>query len=99
MHELVHSVLNSDEKLSLRQLIDALRTSGKQYFLRNEILQTFADYCHQFQKPAYFYHSSSLGKLLHHTHEIILEEENIWFVVRPWIASQQVWRVASNLSH
>ena len=100
MSELVQSVLNSDseEKAFLRQLIDALSASGKQYFLRNEILQVFAEYCDQSQKPAYFYHSSSLGKLIHQTDEIILEAESVWFVVRPWIASQQVWRLAADLS-
>ena len=93
MNELIQSVLGSDseEKASLRQLLDALGVSGKQYFLRNEILRAFAEYCDQSQKPAYFYHSSSLGKLLHQTDEIILEAGGSWFVVRPWIASQQVW--------
>jgi sucrose synthase len=98
MHELFQAVLNSDEKTALRQLVFALNVSGKGYFLRNEILSAFADYCEQSQKPAYFYHSSSLGKLIHYTHEIIIEEENTWFVVRPRIASQEIWRLEANMS-
>lgn len=98
MHELVQTVLNGEEKLALRQLIEALGASGNRYFLRNEILLEFADYCHRSQKPAYFYRASSLGKLVHHTHEIILEEDSIWFVVRPWIASLQIWRWDANLA-
>lgn len=98
MHELVRSVLNSDERVDLRQLLDALSASGKQYFLRNEILQAFAEYCHQYEKPTYFYHSSSLGQLLHYTHEIILEEEGIWFIIRPRIANQQFWRLTADLT-
>ncbi|MFN6569065.1 sucrose synthase [Dendronalium sp. ChiSLP03b] len=94
MYELFQAVLDSDEKTALRQLLSTLKSvSGKRYFLRNEILHTFADYCQQSQKPAYFYHSSSIGKLIHYTHEMILEEESTWFVVRQKIASQEVWRL------
>ncbi|MEH2066818.1 MAG: sucrose synthase [Nostoc sp.] len=98
MYELFEGVLNSDEKTVLRELIDVLNLSGKRYFLRNEILQTFADCCQQFQKPAYFYHSSSIGKLIDYTHEIILEEECSWFIVRPRIASQEVWQLRADSS-
>ncbi|WGV26096.1 sucrose synthase [Halotia branconii] len=93
MHELVQAVFGSDEKTALHQLIDALRVLDKFYFLRNEILHVFADYCQQYQKPAYFYYSSAIGKLINYTHEIILEAESTWFVVRPRIGSQQVWRL------
>lgn len=95
MYELIQTVLSSDEKTILRQLISKLSASGKRYFLRNEILHAFADYCHQFQKPAYFFHSSSLGTLIHYTHEIILEGDDIWLLVRPRIGSQEVWRLLS----
>ncbi len=56
MYELVQAVFNGDEKTALHQLIYTLSASGKRYLLRNEILQAFADYCHESQKPAYFYH-------------------------------------------
>ncbi|BBD66260.1 sucrose synthase [Nostoc commune NIES-4072] len=98
MYELVQAVFNGDEKTALHQLIYTLSASGKHYFLRNEILQAFADYCDQSQKPAYFYHSSSVGKLIQYTHEIILEEESTWFVVRPRIASQEVWKLTADLN-
>ncbi|MBD2469313.1 sucrose synthase [Nostoc sp. FACHB-145] len=98
MNELLHAVLNSDEKADLQQLIFLLTASGKNYFLRNQILQVFADYCHNSQKPAYFYYSSSLGRLIDYTHEIILAEENTWFVLRPKIASQELWRLNADLS-
>ncbi len=96
MDKLVQSVLHSDEKADLGQLLSELSASGKKYFLENEILLAFIDYCQKSEKPAYFYHSSSLGRLIHQTHEIILEE-GYWFVVRPWIASQEVWRFATSL--
>ncbi|MHC5766884.1 MAG: sucrose synthase [Nostoc sp.] len=98
MYELVQALSNGDEKTALHQLIYALSASGKHYFLRNEILQAFADYCHQSQKPAYFYYSSSVGKLIQYTHEIILEEENTWFVIRPKIANQEVWQLTADFS-
>ncbi|BAZ16928.1 sucrose synthase [Calothrix sp. NIES-4071] len=99
MHDLVHNVLNSDEKTALRQFVSALSASGKQYLLRNEILQVFADYCQRSHKPAYFFHSSSLGTLISLTHEIILEEESTWFMLRPWIANQEVWRLGADMTH
>ncbi len=98
MHELVQAVINSEEKTVLQRLILALSSTGKRYFLRNEILQAFAEYCHKSQKPVYFYHSSTVGKLIHYTHEIILEEESSWFVFRPKIASQQFWRLTADLT-
>ncbi|MCX7596905.1 MAG: sucrose synthase, partial [Fischerella sp.] len=99
MYELIQAVLNSDEKTALRHLVSELSASGKRYFLRNEILQAFAKYCHHSQKPAYFFHSSSLGKFIHYTHEILLEDDNTWFLLRPRIASQEVWRLPANMSN
>ncbi|QLE58797.1 sucrose synthase [Nostoc sp. TCL26-01] len=99
MYELLQAILaNSEEKDALQQLIFALDGSGKRYFLRNEILQAFSQYCHQSQKPTYFYYSSSIGKLIQYTHEMILAEGSTWLVVRPKIASQEVWRLTSELS-
>jgi sucrose synthase len=98
MHELVQSILNGDEKTALRELLLILSGSEKKYFLRNEIVQAFAQYCDQTQKPPYFYHSSSVGKLINYTHEIILEDENSWFLVRPRIASQEAWRLTADMT-
>lgn len=98
MHDLLQAVLNSDEETSLRQLVSELSASGKRYFLRNEILQVFEDYCQTFQKPAYYYHSSSLGELIHYTHEILLDEDTIWLVMRSKVASQEVCRLPADLS-
>ena len=81
MHKLIQAVLNSDEKTVLRKLIDALSSSGKRYFLRNEILQVFADcHCDQ-QQVGNSYHGSSLSQLIHYTHEIILDNESIWLLI------------------
>jgi sucrose synthase len=93
MYKLIQAILNSDEKQALLQLIETLRGSNNHYFLRNDILQKFAD-CSDGQA----YHSSSLSQLIHYTHEMILAEDSIWLVLRPWIASQQVWRLPSDLA-
>ena len=97
MYKLIQAVLNSDDKKVLKQLVDTLSASGKRYFLRNEISQVFADYCNHRSQPSQAYHSSSLSQLIHYTHELILEEDSLWLVLRPWIASQQVWRLTSDL--
>jgi sucrose synthase len=95
---LIQSVLDSHEKIELQQFVKILSASQKRYLLRNEILHEFTEYCVQSQKPAYFYHSSLLGELIHYTHEILLEEEGIWFVVRARLASQEVWQLAPDCS-
>src|SRR4028119_726457 len=98
MNELIQAILRSDEKTDLRQLLSELRAKEKRYLLRNEILQAFGDCCYQSQKQAYFYHASSLGKLIHYTHEILLEAESTWFLVRSKVASHEVWRLGADLS-
>ena len=100
MCELLRAVLDGDEKADLRQLLDQLRANHRErYFLKNQILQAFEDYCNNYQKPAYFSRTSALGELIHYTHEIILEKESVWFIVRPKIASQDICRLAVDLSH
>jgi sucrose synthase len=93
MYKLIQAILDSDEKQALHQLVDTLRASKNHYFLRNDILQAFTD-----GSNGQAYHSSSLSQLMHYTHEMILAEDSIWLVVRPWIASQQVWRLPPDLA-
>lgn len=98
MSELLKAVLNSDEKIDLQAFLSQLRAESEQYLLRNQILQVFADYCIRHEKPAYFFHSSVLGELLHYTHEIILDRESTWAILRPRIGSQSVLRLSGDLS-
>jgi sucrose synthase len=93
MYKLIQAILDSDEKQALHQLVNTLRASKNHYFLRNDILQAFTD-----GSNGQAYHSSSLSQLMHYTHEMILAEDSIWLVVRPWIASQQVWRLPPDLA-
>lgn len=99
MYELVQAILNSSEKTDLHHLLSNLSSTEKSYFLRNEILQAFGEYCYQARKPSHFYHSSTLGKLIEYTHEIIVEAENFWFLVRSRIASQEILRLTKDLSN
>lgn len=98
MDKIIQVIITSEEKPLLRQMLDHLATTGKRYFLRNEILQAFAD-CSKFL-PAlgHAYHSSALSQLVLYTHEIIVEDDSVWLVVRPWIGNQQVWRLSDNLT-
>lgn len=98
MSDMLQIVLESDEKADLRHLIGKLRHKQERYFLRNQILYEFAEYCTDENKPAYFYKSSALGELLHYSHEIILEEESIWLILRSKVASQEIFRIAADLS-
>ena len=97
MYELLQAILTSSEKPALQELVHDWHAYGKQYLLRSEILQTLADYCQQHQKPAYFFHASALGELLHRTHEVLLDNEHTWFLIRTQIASQEVYRLSADL--
>jgi sucrose synthase len=99
MKTLIGAVLESDEKADFQRFIDQqLASTDRRYLLRNEILQAFANYCHEQQKPVYFFRSSALGELIHAIHEILLEEDTIWLVIRTRIASQESWRLSADLS-
>lgn len=91
MLSLIQDVLDSDEKSDLKQFASQLRNSENRYLLRNDILAAFSEYCIQHKKPEYFYQSSHLGQLVYYTQEIILENELLYLIIRPKIASQEVF--------
>jgi len=99
METLIRAVLESDEKMDFQQFIARqLSTTERRYLLRNEILHAFANYCQEQEKSVYFFRSSALGELIHAIHEMLLEEDNIWLVIRTRIASQESWRLSADLS-
>jgi sucrose synthase len=98
MIHLIQDVLDSDERSDLRQFASQLRTSDKRYLLRNDILAAFSEYCTNHKKPEHFYQYSHLGQLVYYTQEIILENESLCLIIRPKIASQEVYRVLEDLT-
>ncbi|WP_026735667.1 sucrose synthase [Fischerella sp. PCC 9605] len=98
MTDLIQDVLNSDEKKNLRQFATLLRQSEKKYLLRNEILNTFHDYCKQQENYEHLYHNSYLSKLVYFTQEIILDSESLCLVIRPQIATQQAYRLLDDFT-
>ena len=106
METLIRAVLENNEKTDFHQFIHQLAPpvcagvpeTNRRYLLRNEILQAFAIYCHEQEKPLYFFRSSALGELIHAIHEMLLEEDAIWLVIRTRIASQESWRLSADLS-
>ncbi|HEY9801884.1 MAG TPA: sucrose synthase [Leptolyngbyaceae cyanobacterium] len=98
MSELIQAVLDSEEKNDLRAFISELRQQDKNYLLRNDILNVYSEYCSKSQKPETFYKFSNLGKLIYYTQEIIQEDSNFCFIIRPKIASQEVYRITSELA-
>lgn len=98
MSELIQAVLNSDERTNLRQFTSLLRTSEKQYLLRNEIQQMFESYCRDYEKSLQFYTSSKLSKLVYFIQEIILEDESLCLIIRPSIARQEAYRLLEDLA-
>lgn len=98
MSELIQAVLNSEEKTNLRQFASQLRASDKRYLLRNEILTAFDTYCKNFEKSEHFYSSSRLSKLIYYVQEVIFDNENLCLVIRPRIASQEVYRLLEDMT-
>ncbi|MER3476942.1 MAG: sucrose synthase [Leptolyngbya sp. ERB_1_2] len=99
MDQLIATVLqNSEEKFVLQQLVDRLSRSNQRYFLKNEILQAFAEYCHEANKPPHFLHSSHIANLIQYSHELLIEDDRIWLVLRPWIGNQQIWALDPTLT-
>lgn len=92
MNQLIATVLQyPEEKFVLQQMIDRFRRSNQRYVLKNEIFQAFAEYCEETHKPAHFLHSSHIAHLIQYSHELLLEDDRIWLVLRPWIGSQETW--------
>jgi sucrose synthase len=98
MINLIQDVIDSDERSDLRQFARQLRNSEPRYLLRNDIITAFSEYCTSHNKPEYFYQSSHLGQLVYYTQEIIKEDETLYLIIRPKIASQEVFRVLEDLT-
>lgn len=98
MSDLIQAVLESDERTNLRQFASLLRSSEKQYLLRNEIVTAFEDYCRNYEKSQQFYTSSRLGKLVFYTQEIIFDNESLCMIIRPRIACQEAYRLLEDLT-
>ncbi|BAY24285.1 sucrose synthase [Calothrix sp. NIES-2100] len=97
MSELIQTVLNSEEKNDLRSLMSELRQQEKKYLLRNDIINLYSEYCSKYEKSEEFCNSSHLAKLIYYTQEIIQEDSNLCFIIRPKIASQEVYRLTEDL--
>lgn len=97
MSELMQAILDSEEKNDLRAFISELRQQDKNYLLRNDILNVYSEYCSKCQKSETSYKFSNLGKLIYYTQEIIQEDSNFCFIIRPNIAAQEVYRLTADL--
>lgn len=93
MSDLIQAVLDSDERIDLRQFASELHHGENRYLLRNDILSAFEAYCTNHQKPEQFFRSSLLGRLIYYVQEIILDIESFCVIIRPRIASQEVFRI------
>jgi sucrose synthase len=98
MSQLIQTVLDSENKSDLRSFISELRQQEKKYFLRNDIINVYSEYCSKHDKSEKFCNSSHLAKLIYYTQEIIQEESSLCFIIRPQIASQEVYRLTEDLS-
>lgn len=95
MSQLIQAVLNSDEKTDLRQFASEVHNQTERYLLRNDIQQVFSTFCDKYDKTPAFQLSSRLQKLIYYTQEILVEDENLYLIIRPKIASEEAYRFDS----
>lgn len=93
MSQFIQSVLNSDEKTDLRQFASEVHNQSERYLLRNDILSVFDTFCEKYGKTPAFQLSSRLQKLIYYTQEILVEDENLYLIIRPKIASEEAYRL------
>jgi sucrose synthase len=93
MSQLIQAVLNSDEKTDLRQFASEIYNQPQRYLLRNDILSVFDAFCKKYEKLPEFQLSSCLQKLIYYTQELLLEDDNLYFIIRPKIASEEAYRL------
>ncbi|NJM19003.1 MAG: sucrose synthase [Richelia sp. RM2_1_2] len=98
MSELIQSILDSEEKSDFRSLLSDLRQQENSYLLRNDIVNAYSEFCAKNKKSDEFYTGSNLSKLFYYTQEIIREESSFCFIIRPKIASQEVYRLTEDLN-
>jgi sucrose synthase len=98
MSELLQAVLDSQDKNDLRQFASDLRHQPQLYLLRNDILTAFDTYCSTNEKDAEFRQESPLAKLIAKVQEIIREDANLCFVLRPQIATQEAYWLREDLT-
>jgi sucrose synthase len=98
MSELIQAVLESEQKNDLRSFISQIRQQQKSYLLRNDIQLAYSEFCSQQEKSEKVRSFSPLSKLIYYTQEIILEDSNLCLIIRPQIASQEVYRLTPDLS-
>jgi len=98
MFEPLHAVLDSPEKSDLREFLHQLRQPDKRYFLRNEILLAFHQFCEHRtaqqeapdSKPE-CHQLELLNHLIQKVQEVIFENDTACLIVRPGIASEEAY--------
>jgi sucrose synthase len=98
MSELIQAVLDSNERIDLRQFSSELRQQDQRYLLRNDILTAFSKYCKTHNKPDDFLEHSNLRHLIYYVQEIILERESLCMIIRPQIAHEEAYWVSEDLT-
>ncbi len=98
MSNLIQNIVANHEKNNLCEFANLLRQSQKHYLLRDDILTVFYQYCSIYGADKNLSHNSDLSKLIYSTQEIILDKESLYLVIRPQIATQQAYRLRSNMT-
>ncbi|MBD1909294.1 MULTISPECIES: sucrose synthase [unclassified Leptolyngbya] len=98
MFEPLHAVLESSEKTALREFLYQLHQGDKRYYLRNEVLLAFHQFCngHTAQKSSQGNELDCnqlelLNHLIQKIQEVIFENHTACIIVRPGIASEEAY--------
>ncbi|QUS59469.1 sucrose synthase [Synechocystis sp. PCC 7339] len=101
MHNLIKAVVNSNENTLLREFLHQLRQQKRTYWLRNDIIVFFEQFCQEQKEEEKLsptpQSTVQIEKILQVIQEIILESESYCIVIRPKIAQEEFYRLTNAL--
>ncbi len=96
MKNLLTTIINEDELRDLKEFITLLTHQDKIFFLRNDILLAFQQYCDNSGKDATFREKSSIITFFKKVQELCLQDKNIVIVHRYAIAKYRFYQLLNN---
>lgn len=98
MSQLIQAVVTSEERQTLQELINDLRSRNQLYWLRNDILNIL-NQGEQASKLSIVNPASLWGQFIDQIQEILLQPDSFYLVIRANIGSREIWQVTKDFSY
>lgn len=90
---ILEKLIPENESGAFREFLDHVCTQEQGLFLRNDVIQTFRDYCTGQGKPEAFYENSSMGKFLKKIQVLFPCGDHVVVMRRPEVARYRFYRI------